>query len=67
MKKYKITVTNGNGGRKEFESASRNAKKHLRDNYGAQGGARCIVRTKNGETVSACEYSDEFGYYYICI
>lgn len=67
MKKYKITVSNGCGGRKEFESASRNAKKHLRDNYGTQGGARCVVRKMNGETVSACEYSDEFGYYYICI
>lgn len=66
MKKYKITVTNGSGWRKEFESASRNAKKHLRDNYGAQDGARCKVCTKNGETVSACEYSAEFGYYYIC-
>ena len=66
MRKYKITATNGSGWRKEYESASRNAKKHLRDNYGAQDGARCIVRTQAGAVVSACEYSDEFGYYYIC-
>ena len=67
MKKYKITVTNGSGWRKEYESTSRNAKKHLRDNYGAQGGARCIVQKHNGEAVSGCEYSDEFGYYYITV
>lgn len=65
MKTYKITVTNGQGSKKEFESTSRNARRHLREHYGAQGGARCIVRTMDGETVCACEYSDEFGFYHI--
>lgn len=67
MKKYKITVTNGSGWAREFESASRNAKQHLRNEYGRQCGARCIVRNNAGEVVSACEYSDENGgkYYYI--
>lgn len=55
MKKYSITVTNGSGWRKEFESTSRNAKKHLRDNYGAQGGAR----------VAVVEYEHEEGGYLI--
>lgn len=66
MKKYQITVSNCNGWRKEFESTSRNARKHLAENYGMQNGARCIVRTQAGAVVSACEYSAEFGYYYIC-
>ena len=64
MKKYKITVTNGSGWRKEFESASRNAKKHLIDNFGGQDGARCTVRTNRGKVICECRYSAEFGYYY---
>lgn len=56
-----------NGYRKEFESDSRNAKRHLRENIGPMGGARCIVQKHNGEAVSGCEYSDEFGYYYITV
>lgn len=65
MKKYRITVSNGNGWAREFVSTSRNARKHLADNYGTQNGATCIVRTQAGAVVSACEYSDEFGYNYI--
>ncbi len=67
MKKYKIYVTNRQGWAREFESVSRNAKKHLRNEYGGQGGARCIVRNNSGEVVSACEYSDENGGKYIYI
>lgn len=63
--KYKITVTDGRGTSREFVSKRRNAKQHLRNEFGAQDGARCIVRTMSGEVVSACEYSDEIGYYYI--
>lgn len=67
MKKYNITVSNGCGSSREFVSTSRNARKHLSENYGTQNGARCIVRTQAGAVVSACEYSDENGgkYYYI--
>lgn len=64
MKKYKITVTNGSGGSIEFESTSRNAKKHLIDNFGRQDGARCMVRTKGGKVICECRYSAEFGHYY---
>ena len=61
---YKVEVSNGQGWGDEFESTSRNAKKHLRDNFGGQDGARCTVRTKGGKVVCECRYSAEFGYYY---
>ena len=43
----------------EFESSSRNAKKHLIEN----GGHTCKVYNRKGEQVSECRYSDEFGFY----
>lgn len=56
--KYIIEV---NGAR--FESNSRNAKKHLRDN----GGNQCLVFTKSGKLISGARYSDEAGYYNIVV
>lgn len=64
MKKYQITVSNGQGWWRTFTDSSRNAKQHLINTYGPMDGARCVVRTMDGLTVSACVYSDEFGYYY---
>ena len=66
-RKYNVEVYDGRGGGDEFESTSRDSIKHLRDNYGPQGGARCIVRNKKGEVVSAAGYSDEFGYSHILV
>ena len=64
MQKYKIEVSNEQGWRDECESTSRNAKKHLRNFFGTQDGARCTVRTMQGKFVCECRYSTEFGYYY---
>ena len=67
MKKYKIIVTAPNNYPREFTSPSRNAKSHLRAEFGGMGGARCYVYDKTGRAVSACEYIDECGGKYIYI
>lgn len=59
--KYTVRVMS-NFNTVEFESNSRNAKQHLINN----GGYRCEI-VKNGEIISACEYSEEFGYYYVVV
>lgn len=46
-------------GMNEFESNSRDAKKHL----SAHGGDSCTVRDRDGDIVSKARYSPEFGYY----
>ena len=43
----------------EFESNSRNAKKHLID----YGGHTCKVYNRKGKQISECRFSDEFGFY----
>lgn len=62
--RYKIMASDGQGWWDECESTSRNAKKHLRNFFGAQDGAICTVRTMRGKFVCECRYSSEFGYYY---
>ena len=56
--KYTVKVIS-NFNATEFESNSRNAKKHLVDN----GGHICKVYNGKGEQISECRYSDELGYY----
>ncbi len=55
MKKY-IVATNETS---EFESNSRDAKKHLREN----GGDICNVYNKSGKLISQARNSAEFGIY----
>ena len=56
--KYKVKVIS-DFNVTEFESSSRNAKKHLID----YGGHTCKVYNGKDEQISECRYSDEFGYY----
>lgn len=60
--RYLVTIID-NGSENTYHTNSRNATKHLRDH----GGNRAIVTTKQGKTVSAAEYSQEFGFYRIAV
>lgn len=63
-RKYQITVSDGRGSSYTFEDTSRNSIQHLKNHYGPEGGAWCIVRSKKGKVISSCRYADGFGYYH---
>ena len=63
--KYIVTISDGKGRIIGFKSDSRNAKKHLRERVGTKNGAVCIIHTLSEKYVSACGYSDEFGFFYM--
>ena len=58
--KYIVEIFDGRGSFSVFLSASRNARKHLRDSISPSSAAKCVVYSSNGEKViSACAYQED--------